>query len=225
MNLKIFDNHSDIGDDNIVKTKYKIKILTIALSLILLGFQGFAHAQSLSFHVNGGIAFPREDHIESGLETGFGFSLSIDKKISLSLDFSYWKSDVSDEHPELYDGKLSVTPFLVSLQYSFLEEAKVIPYIFVGTGFVFSNFEMGDIITIPEISINQKVENGISFYCGVGGRIKITSNLALLTEIIYLNREATGETTVTDMNFGVTKDEFSISMSSIVLRVGIKYFT
>ena len=223
--MKKFDNHPDIEDDNIVKIKYKIKILTIALGFFFIYFQGFSYAQSLSFHINGGMAFPQEDNIESGLETGFGFSLSIDKKISLSLDFSYWKSDVSEEHPELYNGKLSVTPFLVSLQYSLFEEATVIPYIFAGTGFVFSNFEIGDVITIPEISINQKLGTGISFHCGVGGRIKLTTNLALLTEIIYIYRDATGETTVTDLNFGVTKDEFSINISSFILRVGIKYFT
>lgn len=207
-----------------MKTKYKIKILTIALSLIFLCFQAPAYAQSLSFHVHGGMALPQEGNIESGFETGFGFSYSIDKKISLTFDFSYWRSDVSKDHPDLYDGELSVTPFLVSLQYSLLEEAAVIPYIFAGTGFIFSNFEIGDIITIPEISINQKVENGISFYCGAGGRIKFTSNLALLTEITYLFRDATGETTITDMNFGVSKEGFSIDMSSLVLRVGIKYF-
>jgi hypothetical protein len=222
--LKIFDNHLYIDDDNVVQVFYKIKTLSAALGFFLC-FQGFSYGQSLSFHVNGGIAFPQEQNIESGLETGFGFSLSIDKKISLSLDFSHWKSDVSDEHPELYDGKISVTPFLFSLQYSFLEEATVIPYIFAGTGFIFSNFEIEDIITIPEISINQKVENGISFHCGVGGRIKLANNLAFLTEIVYIYREATAETTITDMNFGVMKDEFSINMSFVVLRVGIKYFT
>ena len=223
--MKKFDNHPDIEDDNTVKTKCKIKMLTTALGFFFICFQGFSYAQSLSFHVNGGMAFPQEDKIEPGLETGFGFSLSIDKKISLSLDFSYWKSDVSKEHPELYDGKLSVTPFLVSLQYSLFEEATVIPYIFAGTGFVFSNFEIGDVITIPEITINQKVGTGISFHCGVGGRIKLTNNLALLTEVIYIYRDATGETTITDLNSGVTRNEFSINLSSIILRVGIKYFT
>ncbi|UCC39104.1 MAG: hypothetical protein JSV96_15055 [Candidatus Aminicenantes bacterium] len=207
-----------------MKVKNKIKILSVALSFLFLGLHSFSYAQSLSFHVKGGRAFPKEESIKSGTETGFGFSYLIDKKISISFDFSYWKSEVIQEPQRLYDGKLSITPFLVSLEYSLLREAAVIPYVFAGGGIVFSSFEMDDIITIPEITISQKIENGITFHCGTGGRIKLMSNLALLGEIIYIYREADGETTITDLNFGVTTENFSIDMSSFIFRVGVKYY-
>lgn len=200
------------------------KVISLIIGLFLLGFLNSILAQKVSFHVNAGRALPQEENIGAGFETGFGFSLSANEKISLSFDFSYWKSEVSEQHSHLYKGKLTITPFLFSIQYSLFEQETFVPYIFAGTGFIFSSMDIDSMVTIPEISISQKIENGICFLCGAGGRIHISDNLDLLAEGVYLYRTSSGETTISDLNLGVTKEQFSVDMSAIVLRVGIKYF-
>lgn len=220
----MFDKYYNFMDDSNMKMKDKIKIYPIILGFLLLGIQSIGLAQKLSFHASAGIASPKEKNINSGFETGFGFTLELNRRVSLLFDFGYWKSETIEESGKLMNGKLVVTPFLVSLRYSLLEGEAVAPYVFIGAGFVFSSFEIGEYITIPEITINQKIENGICLHAGAGGSFNVSSNFALFAEMVYLFRETTGETIITDMNFGVSTEEFSLSLSSFLLRFGIRYF-
>lgn len=206
------------------KMKKKRQILIIVFCLILLRTQSSSQDLRSSFHAKVGGSFPKEGNIQAGFESGFGFSLSLGRKLSLSFDFVYWKSDVKERGGKLHNGTLSITPFLLSLQYSLTGEGFLSPYIFLGSGFVFSSFEIGGYISIPEIRINQKVKNGPAFYLGTGANMRLTRNLSFFGEISYLSRKAGAETIITDMNFGVSTKEFSIDLSSFLFGLGLKYF-
>lgn len=200
------------------------KLLLIVIYLLFLGVYGQVFGQKSSVHVYAGMVIPGEESIKSGFHTAFGFSYPLAERIIFSFDFTYWKSNVEEDEGKLFNGTLSVTPFTVSLQYTLIKESDITPYVFFGTGFVFTNFKMEDYISIPEVTITQEINNGLSFHFGTGVNLKVTDSLALFTEILYLYRKAKGETTISDMNFGVNSEEFSLNLSSFLFQIGIKYF-
>lgn len=195
----------------------------LLMALLLLGGRGLVFGERFIVHANGGVSFPKEDNVKSGLESGFGFSFTLDRRMLLSFDFGYWKSDVEEEPGKLHKGKLSVTPFLVSLQVSLFEKKAFNPYIFAGAGYVFYDFKIKDIITIPEVTITQKIENGLSLHAGLGALVQILDRLDLFGEALYLYRKGDGQTTISDMNKGTTYEDFSLDMSAFLFRLGIKY--
>jgi len=187
-------------------------------------FPNFSPAQKLSFHANPGAASPQENNIHSAFESGFGFSLSLMKRIFLDLNFGHWRSSVEEREGSLMNGELSVTPFFFSLQFKLMEGKRINPYLFIGANLVFTKFEIGEYIKIPEVTINQKVKNGLGLHFGGGADFSLTDQLALFAEGIYLARKAKAETIITDMNFGFSTEEFTINLDSLIFQMGIKYF-
>lgn len=203
--------------------KDKITIFAIVI-FMLLSIQSFVWSEMFSFHANGGLSLPKEKNINSGFETGFGFAFPINKKISISFNFGFWKSGVEAGAGKLMKGKLTVTPFLASIHYCLFEKKIFIPYFFVGAGYVFNSFKIGEYITIPEVKITQKIEAGPAFQAGLGSQILISRKLALFAEAFYLYRQAEGTTTISDMNFGLSSEKFTLNMSSFFIGLGIKYY-
>lgn len=187
---------------------------------------GHADGQTLrmNVHASAGIYSPHEGNIDSGWGTAFGFSLQMTRKFSLLLDFDYWRSSVRERAGQLMNGRISVTPFLVSVQFLPFLRKTLTPYIFFGAGMIFASFKMGEYISIPEISISQKVDSGMGLHGGMGAEFLLRKNVSLYAEASYLFRKASGVTTITDMNFGVTRGDFSLSLNSLIFRLGIKYY-
>jgi hypothetical protein len=202
------------------KTKYGI----IILAVLFFSSPLLAQNPQGSVHVNGGLSWFLKENIDSGFETGFGFSFPLFHKNSLVFNFGYWKSSVHKEADGLYSGTLSMAPFQASLYYHILEIKGFIPYVFGGAGMIFTHFKMEDLVTIPEVSIDQKVNNGVSFHAGAGSHLKINKHLALYSEICFLYRKAEGTTTITDMNKGVSIEKFPLNLNSFALRFGIRYY-
>lgn len=200
------------------------KIWFLFFCFSFLVFPESSPAQKANFHANPGVAIPKEKNILSAFESGFGFSLPLTKRIFLSVNFGHWKSRVKEKEGSLMNGELSITPFFLSLQFKLRERSQINPYVFIGANLVVTKFEIGEYITIPEVTLNQKIGNGPGLHFGMGTDFSLTENLALFAEVIYLVRKAEAETTFTDMNFGVTTEQFSISLDSIVFQIGIKYF-
>ena len=203
----------------------KERLLTFLLALSLIGYgQSWARAERLSIHVSGGFSSPSSSNIKTGFATGYGFALGLNKKITISFDFSFWKSQVEEKAGQLKEGNLTVTPFLAAIQYSFPGGKKFAPYILLGAGFVFSNFALKNLITIPEIRISQKIANGPALEVGLGSQILLSAKLAVFAEALYLYRQAEATTTITDLNFGLTEDKFNLNMSAFLISLGIKYY-
>ena len=177
-----------------------------------------------SLHINSGFCWMLKENIDSGLKTGFGFSVPLLKNTTLTLDFGYWKSSVNEGPGELYNGTLSMAPFNASLYYTLFETKRLAPYVFGGGGFIFSNFEMEDPITIPEVSIDQEVNNGMSFHAGAGSFLRINNHISLYAEACFLYRKGDVTTTITDMNFGESTENFSLNLSCLSLCLGVKYY-
>ncbi|MFQ6038456.1 MAG: hypothetical protein ACE5LV_07560 [Candidatus Aminicenantales bacterium] len=87
-----------------------------------------------------------------------------------------------------------------------------------------SQFKIGDIITIPEVSIKQEVTNGPLFHGALGMLGRISSSVGIFVEARYVFRSSTGKTTISDMNLGVRSESFSINLDTFLARVGLRYF-
>jgi hypothetical protein len=201
---------------------HKVPILILIVLSLYLPVN--AETQTLSFYAKMGIASPFEDHIHSGLSGAFGLALHIDNKISVSIDLNSWKSSVDEKLHNVFNGKMTLTPLLISLKYSLYLDNRIYPYTIIGGGYVFTHFRMDDLITIPEITISQEVMGGLCFHAGVGALVKISKSFGLVGEGVCLFRKSEGVTTITDMNFGFSSEEFSVRLNTILFQVGIVYF-
>lgn len=203
--------------------KEKIKVSILLWVFFTAGVQGFSQQRKTSFHAGGLVAFSGQENIHPKPGSSFGFTISVIKNFSLSVDFFYWRNDVDEVIGGLYKGQLNLTPIMLSVQYNILKGNVFSPYVFLGTEYVFSSFKMGEYNFIPEISIKQDIKNGIGVHAGIGGLINIKEPLSLFAEALYLFRKSTIETTITDLDLG-TRTEFSpLDLSSMILRIGIKY--
>jgi len=170
-----------------------------------------------------GVNIPSDRNIASGLWSSIGFSIPVDRAFFLAFDFGYWTSDITGSADSLLDGTLYVNPFLVSVQYVLFPDSILTPYISLGGGFVFSSFKIGNILTIPEIHISQKIENGPGGKLSAGLELDVRKNLSIVGEVSYLLRRTKGMSTIQDMNFGSSTDEFSVNLSSLILHLGLRY--
>ncbi|MFW6131034.1 MAG: hypothetical protein ACOC5F_00360 [Candidatus Aminicenantaceae bacterium] len=199
------------------------RLLIITSIFCLTVLNGQAYKNKFGIFVHAGLTSPEEKNINTSFESGFGLFYPLNHKFSLYLDCSHWKSSVERKENGLYKGKLSVSPFILSIHYRFMKNKTISPYVFSGLGVIFNNFKIEDLITIPEVSITQKVRTGVALQAGIGSSIKISNRIQLSGEIFYSFRKAKGETIIMDMNLGPSKEEFLLNMSSFNLKIGIKY--
>lgn len=192
----------------------------------LLSLHSWVHGEmhSLSFQAKLGVVSPAHNSIHSSLTAGLGIALPVKESISVSLDLGFWKSSVDTEPHKFYEGKMTLLPVLASFRYSFLPDKKINPYVFIGPGYVFAHFKMKDIITIPEVTIDQTIENGFCVHAGVGTIIRISESLGVNAGGFYFNRKSMGTTTISDLNLGKILEKFSVRLHALIFQVGIEYF-
>lgn len=176
-----------------------------------------------NFEVQVGAGIPTEDYLHAHVISVFGITIPLKQRLSLSLDLGYWKSAVEEVPTKFYEGHLKAFPLLASLRFALSRQKIVNPYVFLGAGYVFCSFKMRDIITIPEITIDQSVKNGPCLRAGLGIDVAISQSFRIFTEAAYFHRKATGITTITDLNFGTSTKKFPVTLSSWILQIGIKY--
>ena len=178
---------------------------------------------SMRIHGNLGLASPREKNLASGVWSGFGFSIPMKKTIYLSFDFGAWKNQISAEAGGLQEGSLSVSPFLVSLQYFFTSDRTINPFVFIGGGYIFTSFRMEDVFTIPEITLSQKVDSSPGSQVGIGIQSKISKQIYFAADISYLYSKTSATTTIQDLNFGLSTENFPLILSTLIIKLGIKF--
>jgi hypothetical protein len=177
-----------------------------------------------SIEVLTGVGVPTEDYFDAHIVSGFGLTIPLKKRLSLSLDLGFWKSGVEEVPTKFFDGHLKAFPLLASLQFSLSRQKSINPHVFLGGGYIFCSFTMQDIITIPEITIDQNIKNGPFFQVGLGIDVAISQAFGVFTEVIYFHRKTTGITTITDLNFGTSTKEFPVNLKAWIFQIGIKYF-
>jgi len=190
---------------------------------LLIG-TAFGQSRRPSVFAQGGGAFHEENNLRPGVETGFGFSYPLGKRFSLSLEYLRWQSESKEFRTKLYNGNLILSPVLLSLQFYFHRNTFFFPYGFLGGGYLFSRFKIGRYISIPEVKIDQHVDGGPAFYLGLGARIAFSETWSFLSEVDYLIRNASGETIISDMNKGVTREKIWVNIHVVFLKFGVRFY-
>lgn len=180
--------------------------------------------RNMRIHGSFGLSQVSEKNISSGFWSGFGFSVPIKKDLHLSFNFGAWKSQTRSKPDGLQDGSLTVNPFFASLYYFLgLGDRSITPYIFFGGGYIFSIFKMEDVVSIPEITFSQNIDNSFGGQVGAGIKIEVSRRISLTGDASYLYSKTSGTTIIQDLNFGTTTDDFSLILSSIILQLGIEF--
>jgi opacity protein-like surface antigen len=200
------------------------RTLALIFAFVLLGGPAFGQSRKPSFFAQGGGAFHEENNLRPGAETGFGFSYPLGQRFSLSLEYLYWKSESREFKTKLYNGTLTLSPVLLTLQFDFHRNTFFFPYAFIGGGYLFSRFKIGSYVSIPEVTIDQRVDEGPAFYFGLGARIAFSETWSFLSEAAYLLRNACGETIIADMNKGVSKEAIWVNIHVVFFKFGIRFY-
>jgi len=203
----------------------KRTLLTFFLLCFFLLIQNAVGQEETSMRIHGsiGLSSMSEKSFGSGFWSGFGFSVPMNKDVHFSFNFGAWKSQVSAKPDGLQDGSLTVSPFFVSFQYFLASNRSICPYLFIGGGYIFSSFRMEDLITIPEITLSQKVDNSPGGQAGAGIQLKVSKRISLSADVSYLYSKTSGTTTLQDLNFGTTTEDFSLIISALIFQIGIKF--
>ena len=196
----------------------------IAFIAILSSPAAFAQFGRRAIQAHGGYAFHEENNLRGGFESGFGFSYPLGKRFSMSFEFSHWQATSKESFRKLHNGRITVSPILICLQYEFLQNKFFLPYAFGGGAFVFARFKMGSYASIPEVKIEQKVEDGPGLYFGLGGRIAFSHALSFFCEVAYLRRMAPAKTIIRDMNLWTSTEEIIANLRTVFLKFGLKLF-
>ena len=201
----------------------RTKVLPLLLaSLALAAVPAPAAQRRFGVQVQGGYAFPEENKHRGGAETGFGAVIPIGGRMSLAFEFMRWTVQSLGSPGKLYAGTIELSPIAAAVRFEFLRNQFFFPYAFAGAAIVFTRFEIGSYISIPELKIDQEIENGLAPYFGIGARLALTRNLSFTCEAAYLARTAPARTIFRDMNFGTTTQEITANLRTVFLKFGLQ---
>ena len=183
-----------------------------------------AHLPQRGFGVQfqGGYAFPEENKHRGGPQTGFGIFLPAGGRMSLSFEFMRWAVRSLGSPGKLYAGRIEVSPIAASLRVEFLRNQFFFPYGFAGAAYVFSRFEIGPASAVPQVRIDQKIENGWAPYLGLGARLALSRTLSFTSEVAYLARTAAAQTVITDANLGIGTEDITANLRTVFMKLGFQ---
>ncbi len=204
-----------------------IKKKRFLIFLIIIFLPSFVKAQKLSFGLGLKVQYaqPVDKAYSSDFMSGLFFSLKIGDNFAIEIDSGNWKSEVKKKKDSLYPGELSITPILVSGLFFIPFNKSFNPYVGIGFGYYFNHFSISEeLITIPETTINQDIEDGFGFHAGVGFDYFIAQNLTLNMDIKYSWVSPQGTTIISDMNSGRKEEVFDINSNNILYRIGVRIY-
>jgi len=185
----------------------------------------FAYSEEgINIKVHAAVGVPKADCLNTHIAAGFGLTILLKKELALSFDFGYRGVAAEEVPTKFYAGRLKLFPLQASLQFSPFRQKAIRPYVFLGGGYVFGSFAVTDIITIPEVTIHQDIKNGPFFQGGLGVDIAISRALGVFAEAISFHRKTTGVTTITDLNYGTSTNEFRLNLQAWMFQIGVRYF-
>lgn len=191
-------------------------VLLFASSLIAYSEEG------IRIKVQAGAGIPTEDYLDTHIVSGLGLTIPLKKRLAFSVDFGYRKVSTKEVPTKFYAGDLKLFPLQASLQFSVARQKAISPYIFQGCGYIFCPFAMQDIVTIPEITIDQDIRSEPFFQGGFGIDVHISRTIGVFAEASSFRRKTTSVTTITDLNLGTMIHEFPINLNAWILQIGIK---
>jgi len=198
-----------------------VKLMVFLGFLISCSSSLWAQTGRLGFFINAAGFFPQQENIKDGFGSGIGVVLHINPRISVSLEWKYARFRIDKEKNKFYDGTLTVTPFVVSIQYYLPANEFFSPYVFAGGGLYFNSFRLNEQVNLQEADIRQQnIKTGLGFLGGIGAKVKLKESFSLFLEGLYLRRTSNVETLYLDNPFTTL---FRANLSSFSVLLGLKY--
>jgi hypothetical protein len=192
---------------------------------VLLASRGNAAAPQgrAAVMVLAGMTFPVQKTIEARAVTGFGLLLPLAPRTRAGVHFLYARLNSLGSDDGLGEGNLALTPFLLFLQYDLVSTKFFKFHLAAGAGLVFSDFR-GRFITIPEVTITQKIPTRPAVHLAAGVTIPLSDRLVLFGQGGALFCQATGQTIIRDMNIGQSTENFSVNLGSRQVVLGLAFY-
>jgi len=204
-------------------TKSSFGDFLLALFMLSLVGQAAAEVGQAGLTAVAGVVFPVQNTLKAGAGTGFGLLLRLAPRTRAGIHFLYSQMRSLGSPEGLGQGNLKVTPFILFLQHDLVSSRFFKVQLAAGAGLIFSDFR-GNFITIPEVTITQKIPTRPAVHLAVGIALPITDRLTLFGQGGTLYSRARGQTIIRDMNFGQSREEFSVNLSSQLAFIGLVYY-
>jgi hypothetical protein len=204
-------------------SKRPVASFRLALFLLTLAASTAAGQRTAGLTAFAGAVFPAQSTLEAGAATGFGLLLPLASRTRLGVHFVDAQLKSIGSQDGLLEGRLTITPFLLFVQQDLVVSQRFKIFLAAGGGLLFAQFR-GDFITIPEVTITQAVPTRLAVHLAAGISFSITERLAIFGQAGFLFCRATGRTTIRDMNFGQSQEEFSVNLSSQQSFLGLVYY-
>jgi hypothetical protein len=172
--------------------------------------------------VHAGFGFPEENNLRGGLVSGFGLVVSIAPRINLTAEYNAWKDTSKQSSGKLYNGTLTLAPIQASIQYAFYRNMYFTAYALGGAAYIVSRFKIGSYASVPEVRIEQSVDNGWGLFGGVGANLAVWRGADFYFEVSYMRRSLPAKTVVHDMNFGDSVSPLTANLRHVFLKAGLK---
>jgi hypothetical protein len=204
-------------------TKRSFGNILVASFLLSLMGQTAAQEGQAGLTAMAGIMFPAQNTLKAGAITGFGLLLRLAPRTRASIQFLTARLKSQGSPEGLGQGSLILTPFLLFVQHDFVSTRFLKVHLAAGAGLVFSDFR-GSFVSIPEVTITQKIPTRPVVHLGVGFGFPLTGRLVLFGQAGALYSRARGQTIIRDMNFGQSREEFSVNLSSQLAFFGLAFY-
>ncbi len=176
---------------------------------------------ALTVRLHAAAALPSDRQFRPGLESGFGAVLRLAPRLAAVVQYERWQSRVKEIPGGFHEGDFTATPLSLSLRYDLVSRSALIWYASAGGCHLTNRFLMDQALTIPEIRISQAVKNATGVCLVSGAERRVSGRVSIFLEASYLLARGRGVTTVSDMNLGLSREEFGFSLNSLHLRAGV----
>ncbi len=197
-------------------------LASLPLAVLMIHAPSPAAKSNLVIIAHGGYAFQEENNLRGKFESGFGFAYPLGRGFALAVEFCTWTALSKESHGKLFNGTVTISPIILALQFEFFRNRYFFPYAIIGGAFVFSRFRIESYLSVPEVQIDQAIDDGLSPYLGLGARIALSNTLSFLSEAAYLPRTAPAQTIYRDMNRGVSSVAIVANLRTVLLKFGLK---
>jgi hypothetical protein len=198
--------------------------IAILAALILGASTAPAYETRPAILVHAGFGFPEENNLHGGWESGLGFVLPFAPRLAVAVEYLQWKDTSKQSFGKLYPGTLTLAPIQASLQYGFYENMYFRGYALAGAAYIVSRFRIGAYLSIPEVTIEQRVENGWAFFGGLGANLALSKTFDFYIEMSYMRRSLPAVTIVHDTNLGNSETSLTANLRHVFLKMGLKFY-
>jgi predicted porin len=198
-------------------------LAAVFAALVLGGAAASAYETRPAILAHAGFGFPEENNLRGGWETGFGLLLPIARHLALAVEYAEWKDTSKQSFGKLYNGTLTLAPIQASLQLEFYQNMYFTAYALGGAAYIVSRFRIGSYPSVPDVTIEQRVDNGIALFGGLGANLALSKKVAFYFEASYMRRSLPAQTIVHDVAQGDSETPLTANLRHVFLRMGLKF--